>query len=218
MLEVNITKKLNRFTLKSDFSNSNETVALFGNSGSGKSMTLKCIAGVETPDSGYIILNDRILFDSEKKINLVPQKRKVGYMFQDYALFNNMTVRDNVAAGINKSGKNKSEYNDEIDFYINKFKLNDIENEYPGIISCGQKQRTALARMLAARPEVILLDEPFSSLDYDLKDEMIENMLDVLKSENKPALFVSHNKDEIASMCSKIINIKEGVTYVGEQR
>lgn len=217
MLEVNIVKKLNRFTLKADLCISNETVALFGSSGSGKSMTLKCIAGIETPDSGRIILNDRVLFDSDKKINVIPQKRKVGYMFQDYALFQNMTVRENVAAGVTggltvRSQMTKKEISEEIDFYLNKFKLKDIENEYPGRLSGGQKQRCALARMLAAKPEVILLDEPFSSLDYDLKDEMIENMLDVLKTEDKPALFVSHNRDEVNAVCNKIIYIKDGET------
>lgn len=212
MLKVKILKKLNRFSLESEFEIQNETVALFGNSGSGKSMTLKCIAGIEKPDSGYIILNDRVLFDSERKINLIPQKRKVGYMFQDYALFQNMTVKQNVATGMETTVKLRCELKDELDFYLEKFKLKEIENEYPKILSGGQKQRAALARMLAAKPEVILLDEPFSSLDYDLKDEMIENMLEVLKSENKPAIFVSHNRDEVAAICNKVISIKDGIT------
>lgn len=159
-LQVKITKKLANFTLDVDFSVEQEIFALLGASGCGKSMTLKCIAGIEQPDEGVIVLNGRTLFDSARKINLPPQKRQIGYMFQDYALFPNMTVLQNVMAGM---GRRPSR--EQAQEYLRQFHIEELEQQYPTRLSGGQKQRVAMARMLAARPEVILLDEPFSALD-----------------------------------------------------
>ena len=135
-------------------------------------MTLKCIAGIETPDEGRIELNGRILYDSAKKINLTPQKRRVGYMFQDYALFPNMTVEQNIKAGM---GKHPEE--EKVRSYINRFRLEGLEKHYPAQLSGGQKQRVAIARALAMNPEVLLLDEPTSALD----PEMVKEVLDVIR-------------------------------------
>ena len=154
-IEVAIKKKIGNFCLDVAFSAGEEMFALLGASGCGKSMTLKCIAGIETPDEGKIILNGRTLFDSEKKINLIPQKRKVGYMFQDYALFPNMNVEKNIMAGMGRKPQKEI-----VQDYIRRFRLEGLEHHLPRQLSGGQKQRVALARMMASQPEILLLDEP----------------------------------------------------------
>ena len=210
-LEVKIRKKLAKFTLDVDFCVENEVFALLGASGCGKSMTLKCIAGIEQPDEGYIILNGRTLYDSHKKINLPPQKRKVGYMFQDYALFPNMTVKQNIMAGMGKRPDLQL-----VEGYMETFHVKELENQYPSQLSGGQKQRVAMARMLAAAPEVILLDEPFSALDSHLRWELEQQMRQTLHEVQKPTVFVSHNRDEVYRMCAVVSCINEGKMEVVE--
>ncbi|MCR5666743.1 MAG: ATP-binding cassette domain-containing protein [Eubacterium sp.] len=204
-LSVSIKKKIGKFRLDVTFDADVEVFALLGASGCGKSMTLKCIAGIETPDEGRIVLNDRVLFDSEQKINLPPQKRRVGYMFQDYALFPNMTVEKNIAVGM---GKNPDR--DEIQSYIKNYRLEGLEQHLPSQLSGGQKQRVALARMLASKPEILLLDEPLSALDSHLKWQMEEELLDLLKEVKKTVLFVSHNRDEVYHLCDSVCVINHG--------
>lgn len=210
-LQVRIKKKLSNFVLDVDFEVNDEIFALLGASGCGKSMTLKCIAGIESPDEGFIILNGRVLFDSKKKINLPPQKRKVGYLFQDYALFPNMTVLQNIMAGMGKRPQLSL-----AEEYLKKFHLEELKNQYPSKISGGQKQRVAMARMLAAAPEVILLDEPFSALDSHLKWNIEQQMRELLTQVNKPTLFVSHDRDEVYRNCTMISCINQGRMEVVE--
>ena len=210
-LQVKITKKLANFTLDVDFSVEQEIFALLGASGCGKSMTLKCIAGIEQPDEGVIVLNGRTLFDSTKKINLPPQKRQVGYMFQDYALFPNMTVLQNVMAGM---GKRPSR--EQAQEYLRQFHIEELEQQYPTRLSGGQKQRVAMARMLAAKPEVILLDEPFSALDSHLKWTMEQQMRQILQEVHKPTLLVSHNRDEVYRLCNVVSCVNRGKMEVVE--
>ena len=210
-LQVKITKKLANFTLDVDFSVEQEIFALLGASGCGKSMTLKCIAGIEQPDEGVIVLNGRTLFDSARKINLPPQKRQIGYMFQDYALFPNMTVLQNVMAGM---GKRPSR--EQAQAYLRQFHIEELEQQYPARLSGGQKQRAAMARMLAARPEVILLDEPFSALDSHLKWTMEQQMRQLLQEVHKPTLLVSHNRDEVYRLCNVVSCVNRGKMEVIE--
>lgn len=210
-LKVKIKKKLGAFQLAVAFETENEVFSIMGASGSGKSMTLKCIAGIERPDEGYIILNDAVLFDSERRISLPPQKRKVGYMFQDYALFPNMTVEKNIM-----SGMGRRPLRHEVKQYVEKFRLNGLENHYPGQLSGGQKQRVALARMLASKPELILLDEPFSALDSYLKWKLEQEMSDVIAETGKPTLFVSHNRDEVYRISKTVSCINHGKMEVIE--
>lgn len=210
-LQVKFKKKLSNFVLDVDFVVNDEIFALLGASGCGKSMTLKCIAGIEKPDEGSIVLNGRTLFDSKKKINLPPQKRKVGYLFQDYALFPNMTVIQNVMSGMGKRPQLSL-----AEEYLEKFHLEEIKNQYPSKISGGQKQRVAMARMLAATPEVILLDEPFSALDSHLKWNIEQQMREFLSQVNKPTLFVSHSRDEVYRNCTRISCIKQGKMETAE--
>ena len=211
-LKVNIKKRLGNFNLDVAFETERGVFAILGASGCGKSMTLKCIAGIETPDEGRIELNGRVLYDSAKKINLTPQKRRVGYMFQDYALFPNMTVEQNIKAGM---GKHPEE--EKVRSYINRFRLEGMEKHYPAQLSGGQKQRVAMARMIASEPDILLLDEPFSALDSYLKWELEQEMRDMLAEVQKPVLFVSHNRDEVYRLCRMVSCIDHGKMEVIEK-
>ena len=180
---------------------------LRGASGSGKSMTLKCIAGIETPDQGRIVLNGRVLFDSEKKINVPIQKRNVGYMFQSYALFPNMNVYENISVGL-RARKVK-----DVDIVVQKvmqqFRVFELASRYPKQLSGGQRQRVALARLMAYEPDVLLLDEPFSALDEDLKEDLLQELKSELQI-SKPVIFVSHDKEEVNELCDLKYKIKQG--------
>ena len=193
MLTVDIKKKLDNFILDVQFETDREILALLGASGCGKSMTLKCIAGIAKPDEGRIVLNGRVLFDSDKGINLSPQKRRVGYLFQQYALFPNMTVEKNIAAGCME--KNRERKKALVSEKIEKMHLSGLEHKYPSQLSGGQQQRVALARILINDPELLLLDEPFSALDSFLKWQLEMELSDDLKEFGRGALFVSHSKD-----------------------
>ena len=231
-LYVDIEKKLSNFTLKVKFNAENEIFALLGASGCGKSMTLKCIAGIENPDCGQIILNDRVLFDSHKRICIPPQERKVGYMFQDYALFPTMTVEKNIRCGINrrfggngirklfsKNNKIQQENDDKrVNDIIKVFQLEKLENQYPDKLSGGQKQRVAMARMIISEPEIILLDEPFSALDSYLKWKMINEMEEELNKLNTIVLFVSHDRDEVYRLSKRIGSMNNGIIEVIEEK
>lgn len=206
-LYVRIKKKLGNFQLDVEFTVKDGILGMLGASGCGKSMTLKCIAGIEKPDEGRITLNGRELFDSEKGINLPPQKRRVGYLFQSYALFPNMTVEENIAAGIHKSKKEKAEKTKEI---IRALRLSGMEKKRPPQLSGGQQQRVALARLLASEPDIIMLDEPFSALDSHLKWKLEQEVMDILSDFPGCALLVSHNRDEIYRLCDKVAIISGG--------
>lgn len=209
-LEVDIYKKLNEFDLDVHFKINEICLGVMGPSGSGKSMTLKCIAGIETPDSGRIVLDGRVLYDSEKHINLSPQERNIGYMFQNYALFPNMTVYDNVAASLVARKFDKNTIHDSVIQLMKDLHIEGLEKRYPRQLSGGQKQRVALARLLIYNAEVILLDEPFSAMDEDLKGELLKEMKIRLDAYHRPVVFVSHNKDEINALSHEIYIIKKG--------
>ena len=163
-LEVNIRKSFSSFTLDVAFEAGDETLGFLGASGCGKSLTMRCIAGIETPDEGRIVVNDRVFFDSERKINLTPQQRKTALLFQSYMLFPNLTVAENVAAGIGREAS-KADRDALVAAELKRFGLEGFDRRYPAQLSGGQQQRVALARMLAARPGILMLDEPFSALD-----------------------------------------------------
>ncbi|KXL53138.1 Fe(3+) ions import ATP-binding protein FbpC [Anaerotignum neopropionicum] len=203
-LYCKIKKRLGAFTLDVKFEATDENVALMGGSGCGKSMTLRCIAGVETPDSGKIIINGKTVFDAEKKINLSPQKRKVGFLFQDYALFPNMTVKKNIMAVMAKEKRCN------IDKFISAYHLTGLEERLPSELSGGQKQRCALARMMACEPEIIMLDEPFSALDSYLRWQMEQEVISAVKEFGKTVLFVSHDRDEVFRISDKVVVMEHG--------
>lgn len=218
-LSVHIKKKLKDFELDVDFDMDEGIVGFLGSSGCGKSMTLKCIAGIETPDDGRIVLDDEVLFDKEQGINLSPQKRKVGYLFQNYALFPHMTVRQNIEAGLAASGKSKQEKKEIVERLLEQFHIKELENSYPIRISGGQQQRAALARMMAAEPKFLLLDEPFSALDAYLKEKLMQEMMTYLNQFKKGVIMVSHSRDEVYQMCSDTVIMHRGILEtVGKTR
>ena len=206
-LVVNIEKRLRDFTLAADFTLTDTTLALLGASGSGKSMTLKCIAGLERPDRGQIVLNERILFDSEKGINLPPQARNVGYLFQNYALFPNMTVRENIIFALDGSREEKDRIFKE---NVARFSLEGLENAYPAGLSGGQQQRVAFARILARGADVLLLDEPLSALDTHLKWQIETALREILTMQDISAILVTHDRDEAFRIAQEIATVDRG--------
>ena len=171
-------------------------------------MTLKCIAGIVTPDSGRIELNGRVLFDSEKKINLPPQKRKVGYLFQQYALFPNMTVEQNIETALRD--RPKEERKRIAAEKIKAFHLEGLEKHKPSQLSGGQQQRTALARIIASEPEILLLDEPFSALDSELRFFMEKEVQRVINEFGQSTIIVTHNRGEAYRLSDNIATMENG--------
>ena len=208
-LEISIEKDLDTFKLKTSFNNNCGSLGFLGESGSGKSMCLKCIAGLESPDKGKIIINDKILFDSEKKINLPPQERKIGYLFQNYALFPNMTIEENLSIALKNLSKQKKK--NLCNEYIEKFHLTGLNKRYPWQLSGGQQQRVALARALITSPEILLLDEPFSALDHHLRHSMEKELLNTLKDYSGDIIFVTHDIEECYRVCSNILVFNKGI-------
>ncbi len=210
-IEVVLKKKFKGFTLEVELNSENQKTGILGASGSGKSLTLKCIAGIEKPDSGRIILNNRVLFDSDKKINLSPQKRRVGYLFQNYALFPTMTVEENIGIAIMTSKEEKRLL---VHDKMREYHLEELKGRYPSELSGGQQQRVALARMLVSNPDIIMLDEPFSSLDSYLKELLQQQLLDTLQNYRGDVLLVTHDRDEAYRFCERLLMISYGSTII----
>ena len=208
MLKVNILKKLKEFDLEVDFELKKGCLGILGPSGCGKSMTLKSVAGIVNPDKGVVSLTsdeETVYFDSNRKINLKPQKRNVGYLFQNYALFPNMTVEENVAIGLPKNHDKNI-----VENMIKRFHLEGLEKRYPRQLSGGQQQRVALARILAYGPDVILLDEPFSAMDTFLKEQLRIELVNSLKDFDGFSIMVTHDRDEAFQFCDELIVLDEG--------
>ena len=208
MLQVTIKKKLGNFLLDVDFCMDGGVFAILGASGCGKSMTLKCIAGIERPDEGRIVLNDRVLFDSKKKINLPPQKRKVGYMFQDYALFPNLNVYQNIVYGLrNKPGLSTAE---EVDALIDLLELRAHLDKKIEQLSGGQKQRVALARTMVMKPKILLLDEPLSALDGVIKEPIKDKIKTISRQFHLTTIIVTHDPEEALTLSDRVLIIEHG--------
>lgn len=205
-LIVNIKKRLGSFFLDVNFEAENETLGLLGASGCGKSVTLRCISGIMKPDEGHIELDGKVFFDSEKKINLPPQERHVGYLFQQYALFPNMTVSQNIGSGVREKSR-KKEITAQL---LQTFQLQDVASSRPAQLSGGQQQRVALARILASDPDVLLLDEPFSALDSYLKYHLEQELADTLDNFSGNVIWVSHDRDEVFRSCNHVCVIDNG--------
>lgn len=212
-LEVDIEKKFRGFHLSQQFSAGDETLGLLGASGCGKSLTMRSIAGIEKPDAGKIIVNDTVFFDKapgkKAKVDLSPQQRKTALLFQNYMLFPNLTIEQNVAAGLPK-GVTAAERAEAIREQMQRFGLLGMEKRYPVQLSGGQQQRVALARMLAARPGILMLDEPFSALDAHLKSVLEQNLVSLFDAFRGTILYVSHDIDEALRFCDRIAVVESG--------
>ncbi len=210
-LTVDIEKKLASFTLRVSFSAGDGVLALLGPSGSGKSMILRCIAGIEKPDRGQIILNGRTVFDSKKKVNLSPQERRTGYLFQNYALFPNMTVRENIEASIRKDHPGSSRERRQIAADMaRRMELTEVLDRKVTELSGGQMQRTALARILVNDADIMMLDEPFSALDEHLRFTMEKELSQMISAFGKTVLLVSHNRDEVYRLADHVAVLSRG--------
>ena len=208
VLSVNIEKRLPGFSLSMNMSCEKGITGIVGASGSGKSMLLNCIAGLIKPDEGTISLGDRVFFDKAGNINLPPQNRKASILFQNYALFPHMTIKENIAFALD--GLAAREKNRRVSRLLEQFHISDFAGRYPSQISGGQQQRAALARALAVEPDILLLDEPFSALDQHLKQNLMREMLEMLGDYEGCVLFVTHNMEEAFRMCENLTVIENG--------
>ena len=200
MLKCNIEKKLNHFVLNVDFTVENEILCIMGESGSGKTSILNSIAGLLTPDTGDIILDDNILFSD--KINLKPQQRNIGYVFQDYALFPNMSVRDNIFF--------MNPDKDYANSLIEKLGIEYLLENFSNTLSGGEKQKISIVRALANKPRLLLMDEPFSSIDEKFKNKFYEELIEIKKSLDVPIIMVTHNRHEAEILADRLIFIDKG--------
>ena len=212
-LSVDIAKHFGDFSLEVAFDAGAETLGFLGASGCGKSLTLRCIAGIETPDVGKIIVNDTVFFDKahgkKARVNLAPQQRKTALLFQNYQLFPNLTVEQNVAAGLNPK-MDSATRSTLINEQLVRFGLENLAKRYPLQLSGGQQQRVALARMLAAKPGILMLDEPFSALDAHLKSALEQDLQKLFERFEGSILYVSHDIDEAFRFCDRIAVVNAG--------
>ena len=208
---ADIKKTVGSFALDIQLDAGNEALALLGNSGCGKSMTLRCIAGIDTPDEGVIRINDRTVFDSRRHINLKPQQRGVGYLFQNYALFPSMTVLQNVMAGAERDKSlSKRARRDLAMKQLSDLKLEGLESNYPSQLSGGQQQRVSLARILVSRPDILLLDEPFSALDAALRWETEQVVRATIAGFPGTTILVTHDRDEVYRLSDRLAVFSHG--------
>lgn len=200
-------KQFDNFSLDIVFCSEKKRIAILGASGSGKSVTLKALSGIITPDNGLIEIDDKVLFDSKKRINIKTKDRNIGYMFQNYALFPTMTVRKNIESGFKGDKAQKDIVVDEI---IKTYGLSGLENSLPKDLSGGQQQRVALARIAVYSPLTIFLDEPFSALDAFLKDKLTQDLFSYLDSYDKTVIIVTHDRDEAYRFSEDVVVLNEG--------
>lgn len=212
-LEVNITKKLDGFTLHANFAARSTATAILGASGCGKSMTLRCIAGIVKPDAGRIVLDVRVLFDSAQHIDLPPQQRGVGLLFQNYALFPNMTVEQNVLCGL-KAEKDKAARKARCAEMLQAMRLESLAKRYPAQLSGGQQQRVAIARSLINNPSILLADEPTGNLDSTTSKEVLHMFKDLNRQQGITVILVTHDP-KIAAFTDRAINMADGLICEG---
>ncbi|MGY6270414.1 ATP-binding cassette domain-containing protein [Achromobacter denitrificans] len=201
-----------RFALDVAFDSSAKRIALFGPSGAGKSLTLRAVAGLLRPDSGRIEINGRVLYDAEARICLPAQSRRVAYLFQDYALFPHLTVAQNIAFGLRRGWLNppRREVGPQAQRWVDAFELGSIVGSYPGEISGGQKQRVALARALMLQPDILLLDEPFSALDAQLRGKMRLELNALQRQLDVPMLLITHDPADVDALADEVFEVREG--------
>ena len=216
-LFIDINKLLPEFDLQIALQCADKSIGILGASGTGKSMLLKCIAGIETPSSGRIMINGKVLFDSVKDINLPSRDRHIGFLFQNYALFPHLTVAQNIAFGLSKE-MSRSQVRQKVSEQLQSIELQGFGDRYPHLLSGGQQQRVALARALISQPDILLLDEPFSALDTHLRSQMERELISALSNYKGITLFVTHNIDEAYRICQNLLILDRGqVKSYGEK-
>ncbi|BEG75351.1 ATP-binding cassette domain-containing protein [Achromobacter xylosoxidans] len=200
------------FSLDVAFSSKAKRIALFGPSGAGKSLTLRAVAGLLRPDAGRIEVNGRVLFDAEARVSVAPQARRVAYLFQDYALFPHLTVAQNIAFGSRRGWLNppRRAVSAEARRWVDAFELGAIVGSYPHEISGGQKQRVALARALMLKPEILLLDEPFSALDSQLRGKMRLELNALQRHLDVPMLLITHDPADVEALADEVFEVRDG--------
>lgn len=217
-ISVKIKKRFfagdSRFNLDAQFTADNEFVVIFGPSGSGKTVTLQCLAGLIKPDAGAISVDDRQFYSSETNIDLAPQDRHLGYVFQDYALFPHLNVAENIAFGL--KGLTRWAQRSKVEEMLKLMRLDGLASVYPNEISGGQKQRVALARALITEPKVLLLDEPLSSLDSAVREKLRLDLKNIKKKFDITIIMVTHNLEEAYQLADRIVVYDQGkVLQVG---
>jgi molybdate transport system ATP-binding protein len=207
-LSFHLKKHFHSFSIDIGFSTEENMSVLFGPSGAGKSLLLNLLSGIVKPDQGFVRIEEREVFNSETGINVPIRDRQIGYLFQDYALFPHMTVFENIAYGINHLPKNKIKT--KVEELLDLMRLGGLEHRLPKELSGGQKQRAALARTLAAEPRILLLDEPFSALDYQVREKLRADLLMIHQRYPITTLFVTHDLEETFVMGDTIAIINNG--------
>jgi molybdate transport system permease protein len=208
LLEICVEKLLEPFRLEVNFSAGRGAVGLLGASGAGKSMTLRMIAGIVAPDRGRITLNGRVLYDSATGQKTTAARRKIGVVFQDYALFPRMTVAENVSFGLSKLPQ--MERRARVRLQLERMHIAELKDRYPAEISGGQRQRVAIARCMAIEPEALLFDEPFAALDPHLRRQMEEQLRETLAGYNGAIVFVTHDMEEAFRFCGDLLVLDQG--------
>ena len=215
-LDIDIRKTLRSgqrvFQLNARFSTEGQRVVVVGPSGAGKSQLLKAIAGLVRPDSGHVRLDGQTLFDAQTRVNLPPQARNVAYLFQDYALFPHLSVRQNIAFGLARGWCNprRDHASETVDYWVDAFHLGEVAHQVPHELSGGQRQRTALARALVAHPRALLLDEPFAALDPDLR-VALRTELDALQRRLQvPMVLITHDPQDVAVFGEQVLHMRAG--------
>lgn len=206
-----------QFALDVAFASNAQRIVLFGPSGAGKSLTLQAIAGLLTPEQGSISLNGEALFDSARGIDVPTQARRVAYLFQDYALFPHLNVRQNLAFGLRRGWRNPraNALPPEVAYWLRAFELEALAGHFPAQLSGGQKQRVALARALIAQPRILLLDEPFSALDVAMRQRMRRELADLQARLDIPMVLITHDPDDVAAFGDEVVRLHDGRVQPG---
>lgn len=208
MVRVDLFKKLHYYDLEVKLEIDREVLVIQGESGAGKTTILDILAGIRQPDRGEILLADKVIYSSAQGINLPIRNRDIGYVFQNYALFPHLTVRENIRFGVESRRSRDFAYSE----YITEvMKIKHLQNRYPGQLSGGERQRVALARALAVRPRLLLLDEPFAALDSNTRRVIYEEFLEFKRLWQMDMILITHNNEEAARLGDRILRIREGV-------
>lgn len=211
-IQRSLSSATRQFELDIQLESQAQRIALFGPSGSGKTLTIQAVSGLMTPDQGSIVVNDTLLFCSQKGVNLSPQQRHLAYLLQDYGLFPHLTVAQNISFGLRKGWLNPSKkwVPAQAKKWIDAFELTPILGNYPGEISGGQKQRTALARALAVNPSMLLLDEPLAALDINLRVKMRQELSALQKRLGIPSIIITHDPEDAIVLADEVYRIADG--------